>query len=56
MRVNVELARTSMETDHVEPGLALPLELDILLNSSVMIYPILQRIFPRVLFPYILLP
>ena len=43
MRVNVELARTTEETGHVEPGPTLPLELDILLNSSVMFDSILQR-------------
>ena len=45
MRVNVELARTTEETGHVEPGPTLPLELDILLNSSVMFDSILQQIF-----------
>ena len=45
MRVNVELARTTEETGHVEPGPTLPLELDILLNSSVMFESILQRKF-----------
>ena len=45
MKVNDELEITTAETDHVDFGLTLPLELNILLNSSVKFDSILQQIF-----------
>jgi len=43
MKVNDELEITTAETDHVDFGLTLPLELNILLNSSVTFDSILQH-------------
>ena len=45
MKVNDELAVTTTETDHVELGPTLPLELNILLNRGVKFDSILQQIF-----------